>query len=191
MAPANEPPGQTAIQNEPMKRTHPAFFLATLALLCGFSLAIAAARAESSGDTGAADSPRPEAAHDREALEEKLKDTLANATMIGRWCSIRNGELGPEQEDRYTIIAATKVGGDTWLIHTRIQYGERDFVAPLPVQVKWAGDTPVLVVDALAMPGGTRRYSARVLIYGDTYAGTWSGGEHAGLLKGVITRQPK
>jgi hypothetical protein len=36
------------------------------------------------------------------------------------------------------------------LIRTRIQYGERDFVAPLPVQVKWAGDTAVIVVDNLA-----------------------------------------
>jgi hypothetical protein len=174
-----------------MKPTQPALFLATLALLGVLAMPIAPVRAESAGEPAAAGSPQPGADHDREALEEKFKATLAKATLIGRWCSIRNGELGPEQEDKYTIIAATKVGGDTWLIHTRIQYGERDFVAPLPVQVQWAGDTPVIVVDDLAMPYGARRYSARVLIYGDTYAGTWSGGEHAGLLKGVIIRQPK
>jgi hypothetical protein len=127
---------------------------------------------------------------DRATLEARFQATLEKATFIGRWCSIQEGRMGPEQEDRYTIIGASKVGGDTWLIHTRIQYGQRDFVAPLPVQVKWAGDTPVITVDNLAMPGGTRRYSARVLVYGDTYAGTWSGGEHAGLLKGVITREP-
>jgi hypothetical protein len=173
-----------------MKRKNALFFLAVVLLVCGLSPAIASANAGADEQPGAGSSMAADtkAAPDRETLEAKFKSTLTQATMIGRWCSIRGGELGPEQQDKYTIIAATKVGGDTWLIHTRIQYGDRDFVAPLPVQVQWAGDTPVIVVDNLAMPGGTRQYSARVLIYGDTYAGTWSGGEHAGLLKGVITR---
>jgi hypothetical protein len=126
------------------------------------------------------------------ALEAKFAAALSNATFNGRWCLIQDGKMGPEKEDKYTIIGAQKVGGDTWLIRTRIQYGERDFVAPLPVQVKWAGDTAVIVVDNLAMPGGTRGYSARVVVHDNTYAGTWSGGDHAGLLMGVINRsQPQ
>jgi hypothetical protein len=53
--------------------------------------------------------------------------------------------------------------------------------------VLWAGDTAVISLTDLAIPGvGT--YTARVLVHGDTYAGTWSGGEHAGLLNGVIQR---
>jgi hypothetical protein len=135
------------------------------------------------GDAGQADA---------QSLEAKFAAALSNATFNGRWCLINDGKLGPDQEDKYTIIGAQKVGGDTWLIRTRIQYGERDFVAPLPVQVKWAGDTPVIVVENLAMPGGSRKYSARVVIHDDTYAGTWSGGDHAGLLMGVISRsQPQ
>jgi hypothetical protein len=126
-----------------------------------------------------------------QALEDKFAATLSNATFKGRWCLLEDGKMGPEQEDKYTIIGAKKVGGDTWLIHTRVQYGERDFVAPLPVQVKWAGETPVIVVDNLKMPGGNRAYSARVVIHEDTYAGTWSGGDHAGLLMGVISRSPQ
>jgi hypothetical protein len=126
---------------------------------------------------------------ERESLEAGFKATLEKATFTGRWCSIEDGKMGPEQEDKYTIMGATKVGGDTWLIHTRIQYGGRDFVAPLPVQVKWAGDTAVIIVEDMAMPGGTRQYSARVLVHDDTYAGTWSGGDHAGLLNGIITRE--
>jgi hypothetical protein len=126
---------------------------------------------------------------ERESLEAGFKATLENATFLGRWCSIQDGKMGPEQQDKYTIVGATKVGGDTWLIHARIQYGGREFVAPLPVQVKWAGDTAVIVVDRMAMPGGTREYSARVLVHDDTYAGTWSGGDQAGLLKGIITRE--
>ncbi len=126
---------------------------------------------------------------DTDVLEARFAATLSNSAFSGRWCLIHDGKLGPMQEDKYTIIGARKVGGDTWLIHTRVQYGDRNFVAPLPVQVKWAGDTAVIVVDNLAMPGGAIAYSARVVVHKDTYAGTWAGGDHAGLLMGVITHE--
>src|SRR5687767_3112043 len=111
-----------------------------------------------------------------EELEAKFKATLTKATMAGRWCSIKDGVLGPEKADKYTIVGVTKLGGDTWTINARIQYNNKDVVAPIPVQVKWAGDTPVIIVDKMTMPGGGT-YSARVLIYDHTYAGTWSGGD--------------
>ena len=130
------------------------------------------------------DKPKPSP----EELEAKFKATLSQATLAGRWCSIKDGQLGPEIEDKYTILGVTKLGGDVWLINARIQYGKQDFVAPIPVQVKWAGDTPVIVVDKVPVPGGGT-YSARVLIYEKTYAGTWTGGDHGGLLNGVITNQ--
>jgi hypothetical protein len=124
----------------------------------------------------------------QEELEAQLKTVLTKATLAGRWCSIQDGQLGPDKEDKYTIMSVTKVGGDVWLINARIQYGKKDIVAPIPVQVKWAGDTPVLIVDKVGVPGsGT--YSARVLIYEKTYSGTWTGGDHGGLLHGVITNQ--
>jgi hypothetical protein len=123
-----------------------------------------------------------------EELEAKFKATLNRATLAGRWCSIKDGELGPEKEDKYTILGVTKLGGELWLINARIQYGKQDIVAPIPVQVKWAGDTPVITLDKVPVPGsGT--YSARVLIYEQTYAGTWTGGDHGGLLSGVISNQ--
>jgi len=123
-----------------------------------------------------------------EALEAKFKATLTRATFSGRWCGIKDGQLTPEKEDKYTIVSVTKLAGETWIINARIQYGEKDFVAPIPVQVKWAGDTPVITLDNVGIPGGNT-YSARVLIYNKTYAGTWSGGDHAGLLNGVITNE--
>src|SRR5678816_2235408 len=52
----------------------------------------------------------------QEELEAKFKTTLTKATMSGRWCGIKDGKLGPEKEDKYTINSATKVGGDVWLI---------------------------------------------------------------------------
>lgn len=125
----------------------------------------------------------------QEELEAKFKATLTKATMSGRWCGIKDGKLTPEKEDKYTIVSVSKLGGEAWVISARIQYGQKDFTVPLPVQVKWAGDTPVITVDNLAMPGGGNSYSARVLIYDKTYAGTWSGGDHVGLLNGVITNE--
>jgi hypothetical protein len=164
--------------------------------ILGALIVLAAGTAAFSQDTPAGNERRETASRNDapsvQTLEARFAATLSNATFNGRWCLIQDGRMGPEKEDKYTIVGAQKVGGDTWLIRTRIQYGERDFVAPLPVQVKWAGDTAVIVVDNLAMPGGTRAYSARVVVHEDTYAGSWSGGEHAGLLMGVITRsQPQ
>jgi hypothetical protein len=131
-----------------------------------------------------AEKPRP----NTEELEAKFKATLTKATFSGRWCGIKDGKLTPEKEDKYTIVGVTKLAGETWIINARIQYGEKDFVAPIPVQVKWAGDTPVITLDNVGIPGGNS-YSARVLIYNKTYAGTWSGGDHAGLLNGVIANE--
>lgn len=124
----------------------------------------------------------------QEELEARFKATLTKATFTGRWCALKDGELGPEKEDKYTILGVSKLGGAVWIINARIQYGKKDLTAPIPVQVKWAGDTAVIIVDDVGVPGsGT--YSARVMIYNNTYAGTWSGGDHGGLLSGVITNQ--
>jgi len=125
----------------------------------------------------------------QDELEAKFKATLTKATMSGRWCGIKDGKLTPEKEDKYTIVSVNKLGGEAWIINARIQYGEKDFTVPVPVQVKWAGDTPVITVDGMTMPGGKTAYSARVLVYEKTYAGTWSGGDHAGLMNGLITNQ--
>jgi hypothetical protein len=120
-------------------------------------------------------------------LEAKFKATLTNATMSGRWCLIKDGELTPEKPDKYSIVGVNKLFGDRWLIRARIQYGEKDYTAPIPVRVKWAGDTPVITVTDVGLPGGAS-YSARVVIYDDSYAGVWSGGTVRGLLNGMITR---
>ena len=123
-----------------------------------------------------------------EELEARFKATMTKATMSGRWCGIKDGVLGEEKADKYTIVSVTKVNGDNWIINARIQFNKMDIVAPIPVQVKWAGDTPVIIVDKLQYPGGGT-YSARLLIYEHTYAGSWSGGDHGGLMNGVITNE--
>jgi hypothetical protein len=109
---------------------------------------------------------------------------LTNATLVGKFSSRRSDRLS---EDRYAISKVSKVGGDLWLIHSRIQYGSTDVTLPIPVKVVWAGDTPTIQLTDATIPGlGT--YSARVLFYRDQYAGTWSGGEHGGQMFGRIER---
>ena len=126
-----------------------------------------------------------------EELEAKFKEAMTAVTMSGRWCPLKDGVLGAEKEDKYTIVKVEKTGGDSWIISARIQYGKLDLVAPIPAQVKWAGDTAVIVVDHMMLPGpgyARNAYSARVLIHEGAYAGTWSGGDHGGLMNGVITK---
>jgi hypothetical protein len=157
-----------------------------------FAAALAILAAVRADDTPVPAAPAEPASADpkkaaQEELETKFKKTLTDATMIGSWYLVAEGKAGEPKEDKYTITGATKLFGENWLIHARVQYGKADFTAPFPVKVKWAGDTPVITVDEVGILGGAK-FSARVLIYGGTYAGTWSGGGHAGLMSGVIAK---
>ncbi len=166
-----------------------------MVITAGFTLAFGGgADAQEAQNTNANNKPKDAATQTAPAkpkasqaeLEATFKASLTKATFKGRWCSIKDGELGPEKEDKYTINSVNKIGGEMWLINARIQYGKKDFVAPIPVQVKWAGDTPVIILDKVGV-AGSGEFSARVLVYDKTYAGTWNGGDHGGLLNGVIS----
>ena len=94
-----------------------------------------------------------------------------------------------EYQEKYTIQSATKSGKDAWLIYARIPLAGKDLTIPVPVKLKWAGDTPVITLDRTSVPGfGT--YSARVLIYDHTYAGTWFANDQGGMLHGIIEKSP-
>lgn len=57
----------------------------------------------------------------------------------------------------------------------------------MPLEIKWAGDTPVITLTDLAIPGlGT--FTARVVIYDNKYAGTWQHGQVGGSLFGRIEK---
>ncbi len=148
------------------------------------ALAQQTAKPKEAAPKAAAEKPKLTSAE----LEAKFIATLSKATMTGRWCLIQDGALTPEKEEKYTILGAKKLEGDSWVIGTKMNYGGREIIAPIPVKVQWAGDTPVIIVDKMTVPGGGT-YSARVLIYENTYAGTWSGGSKVGLLSGMITNQ--
>jgi hypothetical protein len=120
--------------------------------------------------------------------EAKFTTTLTNATLKGRWAALKDGQLGPEKEDAYQIVSVKKTEGDKWVLNARLQYGGQPVDLPIPAVVKWSGDTPVMLFDNVNL-GGPRSYSARLMISGNTYAGSWSGGDHGGMLYGVIVHE--
>lgn len=123
-------------------------------------------------------------------LEAKFKELLTDCVFDGHWCMSNNGKLSEEKAEKYTITGATKSGGEVWLIYAKMQYRGKEVSVPVPVQVKWAGDTPVITLDKVTIPGmGT--YSARVLLFEKTYAGSWSAGDHGGMLHGIVQKKEK
>lgn len=119
--------------------------------------------------------------------DEAFKKLVTNVKLSGHFTLDGAEETRLEREE-YAITGAVKLGnGDYWALTSRIKYGDVDLTVPVPVQVKWAGDTPVITVDSVKIPGlGT--FSARVLLDGARYAGTWSHDEKGGHLFGVIER---
>lgn len=119
--------------------------------------------------------------------DEEFKKLVANIRLVGNF-TLDGAEEAKLQREEYVITGAMKLGNsDLWALTSRIKYGDVDLTVPVPVQVKWAGNTPVITVDSVAIPGlGT--FSARVLLDKARYAGTWSHDEKGGHLFGVIKR---
>jgi hypothetical protein len=109
--------------------------------------------------------------------------------LVGRF-TVTGKENGNPRPEEYTISRAVKLPeGDAWLIQARIRYGDKDVSVPVPVEIKWAGDTPVITLTNLTLPGlGT--FTSRVVIYEGRYAGTWQHGEVGGHLFGTIEKLP-
>ena len=118
--------------------------------------------------------------------DRQFQQMMSGVTLVGR--STSWGREGLSGEERYIIDKVSKVAGDTWLFQTRIKYGNTDVPVPIPITILWAGDTPVITLTDLTIPGvGT--YTARVVIYRDQYAGTWSGKNVGGQLFGRVVRE--
>ena len=116
----------------------------------------------------------------------KLEKGLTGVALVGHFTETGKDSINPKSE-RYELKSVKHVEADRWLFEARITYGEHDVTVPLTLPVKWAGDTPVITVDNMGIPG-LGLYTARVMIYADHYAGFWSGGDHGGHLFGVIER---
>src|SRR5262249_24812427 len=102
-------------------------------------------------------------------LENKFQETLSGATLQGHFTNNRDEKGASPKEDKYTIQSVTKMQGDVWLFTSRIQYGTHDVTLPLPLRVVWAGDTPVITLDKVPVPG-MGSFTARVMIFDNQYA---------------------
>lgn len=128
---------------------------------------------------------RPQAEAERNRV---FAESMSGVVLVGN--STRLSKDGISGEERYYLDKVSHVSGDTWMFQTRLKYGGKEIPVPIPITVKWAGDTPVITLTDLAIPGaGT--FTARVVFYRNQYAGTWSGKEGGGQLFGQIVREGK
>ncbi len=120
----------------------------------------------------------------QQELENQFQESMTGVILKGHFTL--NGREGL-REETYTVEKVTRMPGDYWLFHARIQYGGKDVTVPVPVKLLWAGDTPVVSLTDATIPGlGT--FTARILFYRDEYIGTWSSGTHGGQQFGRIVK---
>ncbi len=119
------------------------------------------------------------------AREAKLADYLSNSVFVGNFTIDGKEDQTPKTE-RYSISKCVALPEpDMYRMTTRIKYGDVDNELPIEVKILFAGNTPVITLDNVWLPGmGT--FSARVLIHGDRYAGTWQHDDKGGHLFGTI-----
>ncbi|MCA9091042.1 MAG: hypothetical protein KDA90_20665 [Planctomycetaceae bacterium] len=117
--------------------------------------------------------------------EQAFADLLSNSVLDGLFTMDGKLDKAPKSE-QYTIRGVTKVDGANWIITSQIKYGQHDVAVPVPVQVYWAGDTPMLQVTNLTIPLLGEGFSARVLFYDGRYAGTWQHGKVGGQMYGRV-----
>jgi len=125
---------------------------------------------------------------DRATLEKELEKQLSGCVFVGRFTVVGKEDQAPKEE-RYTITKVKKQDNGKWIFVARIQYGKHDVQVPMELDVEWAGDTPVITLTDLTIPGlGT--FTSRVLVYRGWYSGTWLHGEVGGHLFGRIEKLP-
>ncbi len=122
----------------------------------------------------------------QEALEQQFEKSMSGVVLEGFFTI--NDREGAPREERYHISKVSKLAGDYWVFQARIQYGSHDVTVPVPVTVKWAGDTPILMLTDVTIPGlGT--FTARAMFYDKNYVGVWRHEEVSGQHFGRIIPQ--
>ena len=124
-------------------------------------------------------------------LPEKFKafeKMMTNAKLVGQF-TVLGRENGKGRQEEYLIKSVKKLPqGNLWVFHARVKYGKRDLTLPMPLPVKWAGDTPVITLDETTIPGlGT--FSCRVIFHDGQYVGIWKHGKVGGQMFGTIVKE--
>ena len=151
------------------------------------------AAAETGPNAPAVKSKTASAAEDAKAedtepsREQRLAEYLSNSQFVGKFTV--DGKDGDPKTETYTIKSCKKLESqDLYRFVAHIKYGNVDQEVPLDLKILWAGNTPIITLDSLWIPGmGT--FDARVMIRRGRYAGTWQHGENGGHLFGKIVKQ--
>jgi len=124
-------------------------------------------------------------AAEQSELFASFEKTMTKVKLVGHF-TIDGKDNGDLRKEEYIVEKVKKADeGDNWVITARIKYGEVDLAVPVPVEVKWAGKTPVITLDNITIPGlGT--FSSRVVIDQGKYAGTWTHDNVGGHLFGKL-----
>lgn len=126
--------------------------------------------------------------------ESKLAQYLSGSIFAGQFTVDGKPSLSPKAEE-YTIAKCEKLDApDLYRLTARIKYGQVDSEVPMDIKILWSGNTPVITLDSLWIPGmGT--FSARVLIHSNRYAGTWQhdavGGHMFGMIRKAASSESK
>jgi hypothetical protein len=171
---------------------HPVSRITALAVLAFFVVSTGNGQEPSEQPRPAA--PAAERPNSLQMMQQSKLDAafikmLSGATLEGNFTNTtRDTDSTKLSREKYTLGEVKKLSHGIWLFEARIEYGEHDVTLPIVVPIQWAGDTPVIVVDKMPLPGfGT--VSARVMFFADHYAGYWKHGRSGGHLFGVIRRK--
>ena len=118
-------------------------------------------------------------------LERGFAERMRDVVLEGHF-TVEGRQRRDGLPERYEIAEVTKLDGNRWRFAVRIRYADVDATLPVVVPIVWAGDTPMVSLTDFAIPGLGEGFGARVVFYGDRYAGTWDHGEVGGMMYGTI-----
>lgn len=121
--------------------------------------------------------------------ERQFAERMKNVSLVGTF-TLAGREGQAPSPDRYDIFSVEKVGEDRWRFNASMDCcGLKGTKLPLVVPMRFVGDTPVIMMTDLDLPGvGT--FTVRLFFYGDHYSGTWKHGQYGGHMSGRIEKMP-
>ncbi|HVC99446.1 MAG TPA: hypothetical protein VND64_37615 [Pirellulales bacterium] len=118
-------------------------------------------------------------------MEKEFAKAMSGATLRGLATTVRAGSVVGQNPDEYTLGDVTKVDDrGRWKFEFRT--GDDRLLKTPPLDVHWAGETPVIVFSDIRIKGRQGTFSAKLLIDDDQYVGTWSDGKSGGHMFGTI-----
>lgn len=124
-------------------------------------------------------------AQESDERDRRFAEMMTGKRLVGQFSVVTAEGESPPQADNYMVSELSRGEGARWIFTARMGSGPQAVALPIPVDVLWAGDTPVLTMTEQAIEGlGT--FTARVLIHDGRYAGTWQHGPVGGNMWGRV-----